>query len=142
MSTAADTQRETDLAQLRLLAIFHYVVGGMMLLFASFFLIHVVLGLVMIFAPEELSNRGHGQPPPLFLGVLFTLIGSFAVALGWTSAGLMIYSGRCLARHRRWMFSLVMAAICCCFVPIGTVLGVFTIIVLMRDSVQKLYRGN
>jgi hypothetical protein len=32
-----------------------------------------------------------------------------------------------------------MAGIACVFMPFGTVLGVFTIIVLMRDSVRRLF---
>jgi hypothetical protein len=32
-----------------------------------------------------------------------------------------------------------MAGINCIFIPIGTVLGVFTIIVLTRDSVKELF---
>jgi hypothetical protein len=32
-----------------------------------------------------------------------------------------------------------MAGIECIFMPVGTVLGVFTIIVLMRDSVKELF---
>lgn len=40
------------------------------------------------------------------------------------------------------MYCLVMAGIECMFMPFGTVLGVFTIIVLMRESVQKLFAAN
>ncbi len=37
------------------------------------------------------------------------------------------------------MFCLVMACVACLFMPFGTVLGVFTIIVLARPSVQTLF---
>jgi hypothetical protein len=37
------------------------------------------------------------------------------------------------------MFSLVIAGVQCMFAPFGTALGVFTIIVLTRDSVRRQY---
>jgi hypothetical protein len=40
------------------------------------------------------------------------------------------------------MFCLVMASITCMFMPFGTVLGVFTLIVLMRPSVKPLFEGQ
>ena len=43
------------------------------------------------------------------------------------------------AKRRKRMFSYVMAAILCAFMPFGTVLGVFTLIVLGRESVRQLY---
>lgn len=50
-------------------------------------------------------------------------------------------SGRCLARRRNRLFSFVMAAFLCMFMPFGTVLGIFTIIVLSRESVKRLYES-
>ena len=40
------------------------------------------------------------------------------------------------------MFCLVMGAVECVFMPFGTVLGIFTIIVLMRESVKPLFTPN
>ena len=42
------------------------------------------------------------------------------------------------------MFCLVIAALLCMITPFGTVLGVFTIIVLVRPSVKLLFttQGN
>ena len=39
------------------------------------------------------------------------------------------------------MFSLVVAALDCMGFPFATVLGVFTFIVLLRDSVAELYEA-
>jgi hypothetical protein len=54
----------------------------------------------------------------------------------------MIQAGRYLSRHVNRTFCLVVAGIECVFTPFGTVLGVFTIIVLMRDSVRELFEGS
>jgi hypothetical protein len=40
------------------------------------------------------------------------------------------------------MFCLVMGGVECLFMPFGTVLGVFTIIVLMREPVKQLFGVN
>jgi hypothetical protein len=53
-----------------------------------------------------------------------------------------IISGRKLGKQTGRTFSLVVAGINCAVFPFGTVLGVFTIIVLMRDSVRKLYEAR
>jgi len=51
-------------------------------------------------------------------------------------AVLMIIAGRFLAKRRHHTFCIVVAAIACLFMPFGTILGVFTLVVLMRDSVR------
>jgi MFS family permease len=124
---------------LKLLSTFHYIVGGLGALFACFPLIHVTLGIMMIVNPDFLNNGHKGPTPPAFVGYLFILMGGFFVLCGWAAAICTIISGRYLARRKKRMFSFVMAAILCMFVPFGTVLGVFTIIVLSKESVQKLY---
>jgi hypothetical protein len=57
----------------------------------------------------------------------------------FTSTILNIISGLCLRARKHPTFSLVVPAANCLHIPLGTVLGVFTIIVLMRDSVRELY---
>jgi hypothetical protein len=135
---AAPTQEDRD--HLRLLSIFHYVAGGLLGAMACFGLIYVVLGLAFAFAPASAfgSHRG-GGPPPAFFGLLFTLMGGLFLAIGWALAALLIFAGRSLAQYQRHTFCLVVAAISCLWMPFGTVLGVFTIIVLMRPGVQALF---
>jgi hypothetical protein len=48
-------------------------------------------------------------------------------------------AGRNLAQQRRYTFCLVIAGLLCIFIPFGTVLGVFTIVVLVRPSVKALF---
>jgi hypothetical protein len=97
----------------------------------------VVLGLVFIIAPQVFgpgSNR-----PPAFLGLLLVVLGSFLILFGWTFAILALITGRCIARRKHYTFCFVMACVECLSVPFGTVLGVFTILVLNRQSVKELF---
>ena len=95
--------------------------------------------------PVSVPSRrraAHGDQPPAFLGYMLVAVGSVAVLLGWTIGALLIYSGRCLARRTRRVFSMVVAGVSCLQVPLGTILGVFTLVVLQRPTVQALYAAE
>jgi hypothetical protein len=129
-----------DDEHLRLLSIFHYVVAGIMAMIACFPIIHFGVGVAIILAPEMFGNKG--EPPPAFIGWLFAIVGAVFIALGWTFAALTFTAGRFLAMRKNYMFCLVMAALECMWAPFGTVLGVFTIVVLMRESVKQLFTAS
>ncbi len=129
-----------DEQHLRLLSIFHYIVGGMTAFFACFPLFHLVFGIVLVVAPDAFKSSGNG--PPAFLGWLMILVAGTIILVGWTFAACIIVAGRSLASRRRYMFCLAMGGIVCLLMPYGTVLGVFTIIVLTRDSVKKVFSAR
>ncbi|HMC10527.1 MAG TPA: hypothetical protein VKH44_04525 [Pirellulaceae bacterium] len=131
----------TEEEHLRLLSIFHYVVGGLIALFGCFPIIHVTFGLILILAPETFKGAG-GEPPPAVFGLLIALVGAAVIAAFWTFAACMITAGRFLSLRKHYMFCLVMAALACMCSPFGTVLGVFTIIVLMREPIKQLFAAN
>ena len=122
---------------LDLLAVFHYIVAGMLALFSCLPSIHLVFGIVMIVAPEKLQSSG--GPPPAFIGWFLAIVGGLIIVIGWSLAVCIFAAGRSLAKRRHHLFCLVVAGIECIFMPCGTILGVFTIIVLMRDSVKKAF---
>jgi len=127
-----------DEQQLDLLAIFHYVVAGILALFGCFPIIHLSLGIAMILG----KLNGGNHPPPAFIGWLFAGFAGVAMAMMWTLALVVLIAGRRLKQRRSRTFCLVVAGIQCTFMPFGTVLGVFTIMVLMRESVQKLFAAG
>lgn len=128
-----------DEQHLRLLKIFHYVVAALVALFSCLFIIHLVIGITAIISPQTFKGS-NGSMPPSFLGWLFALIGGFALLSGWAFAVCLIFAGRFLARRKRYLFCMVVAAVSCFFMPFGTVLGVFTIIVLQRPSVKEQFK--
>lgn len=129
-----------DNQHLKLLSTFHYVVSGLTALFSLFGLLYLIFGLVMILAPDKLEPKG--QPPPAFIGWMFTIIGGAVITIGWIFAAFIVTTGRFLARHKHYLFCLVMAGLECMLMPFGTVLGVFTIIVLMREPVKQRFSAN
>jgi hypothetical protein len=126
-----------DIEHLRLLSIFHYIVGGLALFVACFPLIHVAVGSIFIFAARHAHSPE--KAPPEVVGWILLLFGLAFFVLGIAFGVALLWSGRCLARRRSYQFSFVMACIECLFLPFGTVLGVFTLVVLSRESVKALY---
>jgi hypothetical protein len=124
---------------LRLLSIFHYVVAGMAALFSMFPVIHLVMGVIFLVAPP---SNAQDALPLAFVGWFFVIFASFFILCGLTFATCLVLAGRNLARRRRYLFCLVMACVACMFVPFGTVLGVFTILVLMRPGVRGRFAGE
>jgi hypothetical protein len=126
-----------DLQYLKLLSIFHYVFGGVGALFASIPIIYVIIGMLAFFIPGPIHFESESLPA--FIGLLFIIFGASLIVLGWTLSACIIIAGRYLARKRHYMFCIVVAALECMCMPFGTVLGVFTIIVLSRPAVRELF---
>jgi len=134
-----------DKEHLRLLAIFHYVVAGLAALFSFFPLLYTTVGAVgaiFIFAARHGTPKPGEQLPPEFLGWIFVVLGLLLFLLGVAMAICILIAGRCLSRRKHYTFALVMACIECLFIPFGTILGVFTIIALSRESVKELFAAT
>ena len=141
---AAALPASRDADHLRVLSILHYVWGGLIMLFACFALIYVVVGLMIATnrwpgMPPRPTSAPTGQPPPAFVGSLIAGMGGCGLIGGWGLGIATIVSGRRMMQRRSRVFSIVIASISCLSVPLGTTLGVFTIVILMRDSVKALY---
>jgi Fe2+ transport system protein B len=125
------SSRDED--QLRLLSIFHYVLGALQVLVALFPAVDLTMGMGVV------SGRFGEVAEPASYG--WTLIGTsvLALILGLGLSVLTIMAGRRLAEHRAHSFCLVVAAVNCFFFPFGTILGVLTLIVLKRPAVREAF---
>jgi hypothetical protein len=133
-----------DLEHLKLLSIFYYVLAGLVGLTYSLGLIYVVLGIMIINGAIPAPPPGSGAPGmPTAMGWMFLIFGGCFVLIGWTMAICMISVGVCLSRRKAWMFCCIVAGfICVLNAPLGTILGVFTFIVLLRPRVKDLFDGR
>lgn len=127
---------QEDQKHLDLLSLFHYILGGILAVFACFPFIHVCIGLMLVFGKFE---NGTNPPPPTFFGWMFVIMGGLFIVLGWTLAVFLLIVGRKLKHRKNRLFCMVIAGIECAFMPLGTVLGIFTILVLSRDSVKEWF---
>lgn len=128
--------RTQDAEQLRLLSIFHYVVAGLAALFACIPLFHLFFGIAMV---TGWGDFAHQDPVAGVMGWFFIVFAALFILFGWAFAACLAFAGRFLAQRRRYTYCLVMAGVACMFMPFGTVLGVFTILVLVRESVKELF---
>lgn len=132
-----------DEQHLDLLAILHYVLGGIVAIFACLPIMHLVMGLVILLVP--FPTQGSNAPPPMLfraMGGFMIVVATLFIVAGWTLAACLVYAGRSLSKRRNRTLCLIVAGIACLFMPLGTILGVFTIIVLMKPSVQALFEGR
>ena len=125
-----------------MLAIFHYVGAGLAALFSFFPLLYTTIGAIFIFAARHGTPKPSEELPPEFLGWIFAIVGLLLFLLGIAMAICILLAGRCLSRNKHYTFALVMACIECLFIPFGTILGVFTIIALSRDSVKAFFEAT
>jgi hypothetical protein len=132
LTEGASTNQDSE--YLKLLSIFHYVLAVITALAACFPVIHLIVGISLFF---HYGNFVGG--PEQFFALMFVIIPAILVLGGWAFAVCLFLAGRYLASRTRRLFCLVVAGISCAFAPFWTVLGVFTIIVLMRSSVKELF---
>lgn len=189
-----------DAEHLNLLSVFHFVLGGIVMLLSLIPLMYVLMGVVFINMPDEqFMPQGPpttpavptiqvqpdgtvtieegaadapdfdivveddpvavpppppvaptpvppvGGPPPGLqqtIGIAFIVFGVVACLIGEGIGAVMLFAGYKLNRASNWTFCLVVAAIECLWIPFGTILGIFTIVVLCRGSVKDRFAGR
>jgi hypothetical protein len=151
---AMDSLRE----QVRLLSIFHYVLGGIGYVVSLLPCIHLAIGIFFLVAPEETfqapPNRSAAEAgeseqtnsvapvapfPAKLFGLIFTSIAGLVILGGLVFSTCLVLAGRHLAALRSHTFCLVMAGIECLFMPFGTALGIFTILTLVKPGTRELF---
>lgn len=127
----------------KILMIFQYIWAGMMVLGALAMFAYAVFFKMIINNPQFIQqmnkNTGPNGPPPqqLFeMMVIFYYIASFICLV---AALLNLMSAYWMQKRRNRMFSVVIGALNCIAIPIGTILGIFTIVVLVKENVRRIY---
>jgi hypothetical protein len=136
---AALEQMNRDAEHLRLLAIFHYAAAGLAVFFSFFPLLYATIGGIFVFVSRHGTPKPGEELPPEFVGWIFVGLGLVLFLLGIAMAICILIAGRCLSARKGYTFALVVACIECLFIPFGTIVGVFTIVALSRESVRALF---
>lgn len=132
------SERAVDEKHLDQLSLGFKIYAGINALFSCFPFIHLFLGIMMV---TGRMNDG-ANPPPAAFGWFFIVFAAVFIIIGWTFSICNFYAGKFLKDRRNYTFCFVMSCINCAMVPFGTVLGVFSIIVLVRDSVKNIFKEN
>ena len=88
---------------------------------------------------DALSGRSGNGGAPLGFGLIFVIGPALIILIGLAYAISVLLTGRFIAHRKHHTFCFVVACISTLFTPFGTVLGIFTIIVLLRPSVKALF---
>lgn len=132
-----------DTEHLRMLAICHYVVSGLSVLVIGFLLLHYTI-MKMVFANPKMWDNAKEPPPfnPAEFMHLFQWFYLFAGIMIVIFAILTLLSGRFIHRRVNRNFSIVIGGMNCLHFPFGTLLGIFTLIILTKDSVMRMYSNS
>lgn len=141
LDVVTQNQQRRDGEHVKLLAIFHFVFAGLAFVGIGFFGIHYAIMHTVFSNPEMWKSQPQTMPPKAFLDA-FVWFYLFMSVLLLTGLVLNVLSGFFLLQKRNRLFSLIIGGLNCLQIPFGTALGVFTILVLSRDSVRQLYAGE
>ncbi len=124
-----------DAEHLRVLMILHYVVAALAFLGLGFMALHY-----MLFNSLMANVKGPAPPPEVLLifQLGYAVFGVFSLIGGICN----LVSASNLRQRRSRTLSLIVAGFNCLQFPFGTALGVFTFIVLTRDSVREAYEHD
>jgi hypothetical protein len=133
---ATSAQSVRDREHLNLLAVFHFIGAGLAVLGLGFLCIHFLI-FQAVMTHQRFGGGAHSEwnLPMAIFSVFYLFFGAWLVSC----LVLNVLSGFFLLKRRHRVFSIVTAAFNCAHVPFGTLLGVFTIVVLSRDSVRREY---
>lgn len=124
-----------DAQHLKLLSIFHYIVGGLVAFLSLFALVYIGLGVFFLNMPSQPNEPA----PPAMVGPFMIGFGVLGLLFGEGLAVSVLMAGRALTRRTKYWFVFVVACFECMIFPFGTALGVFTIIVLSRTTVRAAF---
>ena len=132
---------DRDNEHLNTLAVMHYVWAGLLGLGLLFLYVHYMLTMQVMNAASSFPPSNTSEDFPLD-DMMNTFIYFYLIAGGLILLGIVlnVISARCIKQRKNRVFSIVVAAINCLQIPLGTVLGIFTIVVLNRSSVAQKYR--
>jgi hypothetical protein len=126
-----------DQEHLRLLSIGYLVSAGVNAFSSLFGLMYAAMGLLFGAAIAQ-SNE---PAPPEFIGWFFGAFGFALFLIMVTLAVLKAMVWDCLRKRRSRTFCMVIAGVSALGIPYGTMLCVFTFLVLSRPSVKQLFEA-
>ncbi|MFK7962074.1 MAG: hypothetical protein AB8G96_16290 [Phycisphaerales bacterium] len=118
---------------LKILGILQMVFGGLMSLGGLAMSLYVFFGLIALSASD---------PEAKAVGIIFIMFGLIGFVI-FVGLGLLFFlTGRSLHDRRHHQRCIIVAAVQCVFMPLGTILGIFTIITLTKPEVKSMFTAG
>lgn len=121
---------------LKSIEIFHYVYGAMICFGGLFLLAIAALGGFL--GSDFVADRAQDDAPRV-VGAVLGVVGITLFVIVEIMGILNIYSGSRIGKRKDRTLSMVVAAVNCLSVPLGLLLGIFTLIALSEDAVKQEY---
>jgi len=121
--------------KLELLSVFFWVMGGLKIAGALFFAVVGILGVLGVIKPDDtLEDRIAGGVGACILAVMGGLLGGSHIVVGTALRRLQPW-----ARTAGIVIAILDIVLCCCNAPLGTALGIYTLIVLFNDETTRFF---
>jgi len=134
---SVDALRAKDEADLNLLATLHYVWSG--LFGCSMVGILGYFGVIAALISDTAPRGPHAAHEQAVATGIVVAVGGAMVLLMIPMLVLHLLAASGLKKRTRYMLAFVMACLTCLSFPLGTALGIWTILVLNRPSVKALF---
>jgi hypothetical protein len=137
---------DKDKDHVLLLSIFYFILAGLGVLYLVFLVFHYAMMHAVFSNPhmwDQMKDK-NGNPVqmpfnPTDFFKIFVWFYVFMGAWGIVSIILNLVAGLKLRQWQSRTFVLVVAGFNCINIPLGTVLGVFTIVILTRESMRSRF---
>jgi hypothetical protein len=140
----ANRRAIVDREQLRLLAIGYWILAAISAFYAAFTLVsYAFLAKMVPYLPDDIEGAGPNDVALSDADFAWFILafGLVLVFVAGAMAVLQALAGVWIRRRQPHTACLVVAGISCLAVPIGTVLGVISFVVLLRPTVAALFRS-
>ena len=134
-----------DNEHLKLLSLFHYIFGGIILAYAFFIILQFIF--LFYFLETFLRNSSFNTftsnndfDPMIFKFILYIGIAFFIIML--IGGILEILSGKFIKARKNRTFSYIIAILNLLSIPYGSILGIMTLTVLGRNTIKEMYIKN
>ena len=135
---------EKDVEHLKLLGIFHYILGGLSLVGALFVGAYfLVIGFVLMANPSSSASSEDNGSASVAGGILIG-VGAVLFLIFVVYGVLTLMAGGKYRKHQGgyWFcFTLAIISLILGGIP-GIVLGIFSLVVLSRETVKAMFRGQ
>ena len=142
MLAAEEKQAIIDNEHLKILGICFYVMGGLAMFYSLIFGAYGAF-LAMISGMSGLEDLDTGEAAEVMevFGMIGSIMGIVIVFI-LVMAALMLYVGWSLRSRKNLLLCQIVAGITCLSIPLGTLLGVFTLTTLSRPSVKLEFQDR
>ncbi len=119
---------------LDLIALLHQILAVITGITSLIPLVYLIFGVFLLNV-----DGGAGDPTPRVFALVYIIISTLLILAGWTLAVLVFIAGIKLRKRQSYKYCMVIAFMECLLLPLGPILGIYTIITLNQEEYIYLF---